>query len=175
MSERITVRVRDCACPDGVHPEGDEVYLLPALSLEGGAAAEYDLLMTQSIEDEDRRTYAMLAKWTATFVRYGAVGWNLVRLDENGKPEPVPFDVEILVADYSLSRLIAEQANLLYSEAVVRPLLEAASKAQPARPPKPSPRGRTERSTSPLPAPTSPPSGSSSAADMDGPQLRIAR
>lgn len=177
MAERIPVRVRDCTCPGQPHDEGDIVFLLPSLSLEGGAAAEYDLLSTQGIEDENRRTYAMLAKWAATFVRYGAVAWNLIRLDEDGRPEPVPFDVESLVADYSLSRLIAEQANLLYTDAVMRPLFEAAKALAPTpnRQQRRSQRGRTKPSTSRPRASTSTPPASSSEPDSDGPLLRIAQ
>jgi len=176
-TERIPVRVRDCSCPGQPHVDGDVVYLLPVLSLEGGAAAEYDLLATQSIEDENRRTYAMLAKWTATFVRYGAVGWNWIRLDGDGRSEPVPFDVELLLADYSISRLIAEQANNLYSEAVMRPLFEtaAANAPTPNRQQRRSRTGRTAGSTSPLRASTSKRPASSSEPGSDGPALRIAR
>lgn len=171
-AERITVAV---TAPPPF--EGDEVYLLAKLPLEGGAAAEYDLLATQTIEDENRRTFAMLAKWTATFVRYGAVGWNWTRLDENGRPEPVPFDPEILLDDYSLSRLIAEKANLLYSDAVMRPLFEAAKANQPTpkRPPRQSRTGPTDGSTSRRRASTSTPHGSSSDPGSDGPALRIAQ
>lgn len=163
MAERITVRVRDCVCPDTPHPDGDEVYLLPSLSLEGGAAAEMDLLDTQSIEDEHRRTLALLARWTATYVRYGAVGWNWLRLDDKGKAEPIPFDVEVLLADYTLSRSVAEKANELYASAVMNPLLLAVSS---------SPTGRTGSSTSKRRASTRKASKSSSATPSDGPPLR---
>lgn len=170
----VTVTVRDCACPGTPH-DADEVYLLPSLSLEGGAAAELDLMDSSSVTDEKRRTTALLARWTSTYVRYGAVGWNWIRLDENGRPEPIPFDVDILLADYRLSRSVAEKANELYAEAVLGPLLVAAAAANPSPPKKPSRRGRTDGSTSARPAPTSPLSGSSSADPSDGPALRIAR
>lgn len=170
LSGLVPVRVRACACPDSPHPDGDIVYLLPSLSLEGGAAAEFDLMQTQDVLDEQRRTYALLARWTATFVRYGAVAWNW--LDDTG---PVPFDAETLVADYRVSRLVAGKANELYSEAVTAPLLEAAEAANPSPPKRPSRRGQTGRSTSPRPASISEPPASSSGEPSDGPALRIAR
>lgn len=169
----IEVRVRDCACPDTPHPDGDCVYLRPTLSMEGGVAAEYDLILTADIADEQRRVFAYLAKLTATFVRYGVADWNFMRHDAQGRLEPLPFDVETLVSDYALARLIGAKANELYSEAVLDPLLEAARAATP--PTKPSRTGRTGSSTSRRKGSTRSPRRSSSPDSSDGPQLRIAR
>ena len=166
-AERITVPV-DAPAPF----DGTEVYLLPALSLEGGAAAELDLMESQSIEDLERATRWLLARWTATYVRYGAVGWNWTRIGEKG-PEPVPFDVDRLLADYRISKEIANKANELYSEAVMGPLLAAAQ--PPNRAQRRSRTGRTGSSTSRRPASIPSPSGSSSPDASDGPPLRIAR
>lgn len=172
----VSVRVGDCACPDSPHADGDVVYVLPQLGLEGGAAAEFDLLSTSDLPEE-RRTIALLAKWTVTFVRYGAVAWNRERLDADGRREPMPFDVEALVADYSTSRLIAEKANELYSEAVMRPLFEAARNNNPSpnRAQRRSRRGQTGSSTSRPRVSTPKPSESSSPPDSDGPLLRAVR
>lgn len=172
----VEVRVGDCACPDTPH-EGDVVYLLPKLGLEGGTAAEFDLLFSREIEDAARSTLVLLARWTVTFVRYGAVGWNRVRLDERGRPEPEPFDVEALIADYAAARLIAERANELYSEAVMRPLFEAARASEPSpnRAQRRSRTGRTGGSTSRRPASIRSRPESSSQDASAGPPLRIAR
>lgn len=160
------------------------VYLLPLLPLEGGAAAEMDqqIVMDGFNEateaDKTRLTLRLLARYTETYVRYGAVAWNWVRLDANGKTEPVPFDVEVLLRDYSLSRLVAGQASLLYSEAVLGPLLEAAEAAKSEKPNRQQRRSRTgwtASSTSRSQAPTSKPSASSSEPVSDGPALRIAK
>lgn len=173
------VRVRDCTCPGTPHPDGDEVYLLPTLGLEGGAAAELDLDAVKSLPAK-RATDALLARWTVTFVRYGAVGWNWLRTAAKDQPsdpdriEAVPFDVEILCSDYSLARLVAVKANDLYSEAVTAPLREAAV-VPLNRQQRRSRRGQTGSSTSAKRAPTSRSSRSSSQADSDGPPLRIAR
>lgn len=147
MSELIPVRVRDCACPDTPHAEeGDVVYLLPKIGLEGGRAAELDLVAIQELP-EDRRSGALMARWGATFVLYGAKGWNWVEehTDPKGRTSirPVPFDVNVLLSDYRIGREVAEKANDLYAEAVMAPLVAA------ARPPKPSPNGSTDGSTSP--------------------------
>jgi len=173
MAELVTVRVRDCACPDTPH-DGDEVYLLPTLSLEGGAAAELDLLYSNDIA-EARRTLVLLGRWTVTYVRYGAVGWNWLQTGEDGKPEPVPFDVEVLLADYRLSRQIAEKANELYSEAVLGPLLAAVAGPPPNRQQRRSRTGRTASSTSARPVSISTPPASSSDEPSAGQPLRIAR
>lgn len=167
-TERIAVPVTPPAPYDGT-----EVYLLPALSLEGGAAAELDLMESQGLEDRERATRWLLARWTATYVRYGAVGWDWTRLGDDGRPEAVPFDVDLLLADYRISKEIANKANELYSEAVMGPLLEAAQ--PPNRAQRRSRTGRTGSSTSRHPASIPKVSGSSSPADSAGPPLRIAR
>lgn len=183
----IPVRVRDCACPNTPHSDGDLVYLLPLLSLEGGAAAEMDreLVMdgfTEATEAEQTRlTLRLLARYTDTYVRYGAVGWNWEREGEDDKGrrkvEPVPFDVDVLLRDYSLSRLVAGQASLLYSEAVLGPLLEAAkaAKPKPNRQQRRSRNGSTASSTSRKRASISRPSKSSLDEPSAGPALRIAQ
>lgn len=178
MSERITVAVK--APPPY---EGDEVYLLPALSLEGGAAAEMERdFITEGFSEvsdaeRDRLTMRMLARLTDVYVRYGAVGWNWQQLNDKGRPEPVPFDVNVLLASYALSQSVASKASELYSEDVLGPLLKAAAAAgqPPNRQQRRSQRGRTGRSTSPKATSTRKPPASSSPAASDGPALRIAR
>ncbi len=147
----VPVRVRGCECPGAPHPDGDVVFMLPTLSLEGGLAAEHDnslalgetlaaagnppfseaqqQLMARDMTERLRR------KWLVTYVRYGAVAWNFE--DEQG---PVPFDVEAIVADYGMGQPVAEMGDKLYGETVTRPLLSR----QETR----SPRGRTDLSTS---------------------------
>ena len=175
--ERIPVRVRDCACPGTPHAEeGDIIYLLPALPLAGGAAAELDLVESESHPNSG---IWLIARWTVTFVRYGAVGWNWLRINEDtGRHEPVPFDVEVLAADYGLARKVAARANELYQESLLGPLLEAAGTtleavvSPPNRAARRSQRGPTPASTSRPRASRSKPSKSSSQDDTDGPLLR---
>ena len=177
MSERISVRVRDCACPDKAHAspdanglDGDRVFIREKLSLEGGTAAELDLLTVQGIEDEERRAMALMVRWTSTYVRYGASGWNFRHVDPTGAITDRPFDVDVLLDDYELARAVAERCNELYGNGDASPLLRGAQ--APNRQQRRSPTGRTGSSTSPRRASTRKPSGSSSAPSSDGRQLR---
>lgn len=149
----VVARVRDCACPGEPHPDGDVVYLLPTLGLDGGLEAESDLLESirlypqpdkASAAEVDRigseRTRFLRPRWLKTFLRHGAVGWNLE--DEDG---PIPFDVEALLGDYSLARMAADKAADLYSAGVLAPFQ--------APPPKHSRNGQTDGG---IPAPSTP-------------------
>ncbi len=140
----VEVRVRDCSCPETVHgEEGDLVFLTPVLGMEGGVAAELDMEAAQRISTTEQAfSDALRLRWTITFTRYGAIGWNW--LDENG---PVPFDVEALVRDWTLARPVAEKANELYFDSVFAPFR--------ARLAGTSPNGRTAHSTSRRGQPTS--------------------
>jgi hypothetical protein len=132
MPDLIEVRVRDCACPGTPHPdEGDLVYLLPMLGLDGGILAEQQMLTALP----EGANAGLARRWLHTFVEYGAVGWNLI--DEDG---PVPFDVATLLADWRLARPVADRASDLYADAVMAPFQQAS--------PKSSRTGQTRRGTS---------------------------
>lgn len=144
------VRVRDC--PTHLHNgEGDWVALAPTLSLDGGLAAEQDLqVVAAEYPDPTERAAALQRRWVITFLRYGAKDWNFH--DEND--EPIPFDVQALLDDYSLGRVVAEKAADLYSDAVLRPFQ--------ARLATRSPTGLTTATTSKARSRTRKPSGPSS-------------
>lgn len=142
MAEPVAVRVRDCACPDHLHPDGDFVFMRPTLSLDGGLAAEHDssTALAEAIAEgiavaggalpkdgwsQDQQdamardmTERLRRKWLVTYVRHGAFGWNFV--DETG---PVPFSVEVILADYTIAQPVAEKGDELYGDTVARPLL----------------------------------------------------
>jgi hypothetical protein len=122
------VRVRDCACPGTPHEEGDFVLLAPTLSAEGGIAAEQDMA-------ENRDTDVLTRKWLLTFLRHGAIGWNFQ--DESGD---IPFDIDVLMADWALARPVAIRAGELYQASVISPFLPTPAKR--------SPTGRTRATTS---------------------------
>jgi hypothetical protein len=130
------VRVRDCACPGEPHPEGDIVYLAAKLPFQGGLIANQQAIaQAEAVRKGDTNQLQNL--WLETFVRFGARDWNF--LDAEGNP--IPFDVEELLADYSLALPVAEKANDLgYGDAAMAPFLR-----QPA---KPSANGRTPVTTS---------------------------
>lgn len=138
MTEPIAVRVRDCACPDAPHTDGDVVYLRPVLSLAGGLEALTVMRKAVVGPDGTVDADALAPLLSPLYVRHGAVGWNFVGMDG-----PLPFDVNVLLADYSLAYPVAERADDLYSAAVLAPLL--------ARLPKSSRNGQTVGSTSASP------------------------
>ena len=134
MPEPVVVRVRDCACPDTPHADGDVVYLRPKLSLAGGIAAQQDLIAS----DGDPAVLTRL--WLETFVRHGVTGANWE-----------PFSVQDLLDDFDLGLPVAERAEELYGEAVLRPLgLSRPSSSKPG--PTRSSTSRTRRSTPASPA-----------------------
>lgn len=130
MMDLVIVRARDCACPGTPHPDGDTVSLLPTLSLSGGLAAQADIIAAAG----DGSTLAQ--RWLVTYVRHGAVAWNLVTDDG-----PVPFDVTAILGDYAFALPVAERADELYSPSVIDPLTARLSGL--------SRTGRTAASTSP--------------------------
>ena len=135
MSALTPVRVRDCSCPDTPH-EGHFVYISPTLSFAGGVLANQQAL-SQAVAVQRGETNQLQALWLETFVRYGAKDWDLC--DEQGIP--IPFDVELLLADYSLALPVAEKANDLgYGDAAMAPFLRTQVK--------PSRNGRTPATTS---------------------------
>lgn len=150
MRDLVPVRVRDCACPNTPHDEGDIVYLTPRLSLAGGLEAKGNIVAALG-------NGLMLAElWVATFVKHGAVAWNF--LDEDG--EPLPFDVDELLGDYELAAPIAERADELYGETVARPLVTRIKTL--------SQRGRKGDSTSPSSESTTKPPKRSSRSNSAG-------
>jgi hypothetical protein len=172
-AELIPVRVRDCACPETPHEEGDLVYMAPTVGLELGMAAEMDMSAVGDYP-EDRKATALMAKWGVTYVLYGAVGWNLEQLDDKGRREPRPFDPKVLLDDYTLGKPVADKGADLYGPVVMAPFLEAATKAIARRTP-PSSNGSTRNSTSRDPVSIRSPRKSSSAPSTDGPLSVIAR
>ena len=137
MPDPVAVRVRDCACPDSPHAEeGDIVYLAPTLSMDGGILAEQQV--NQAAGDGDLLTRL----WLKTFLEHGAIGWNL--LDEEGGE--VPFDLSVILADWTLARPVGDAAAGLYADAVIAPFQTAS--------PSKSPTGRTPRGTSRTRRPT---------------------
>ena len=132
----IEVRVRDCACPDTPHEEGDIVVLAERLSAEGGIAAEQEINKPHADDDELTRALLLL------FVRHGAKDWNLAE----------PFSVDALLADWALARPVAIRAGELYLASVMTPFLSEQGKR--------SPTGRTRATTSRTRQPTPSPSGS---------------
>ena len=140
MTDPVVVRVRDCACPNTPHEDGDVVYLRPHLNLDGGIAAEQDLLAASG----DGPLLTRL--WLRTFLTHGVTGWNLT--DDDGAP--LPLDLAAITDDYRIARPVANRASELYAETVMAPFLEA----QAARSPTGSMEATTSRRPRRIPSPS---------------------
>jgi len=135
-TEPISVRVGDCLCANSPHPDGDFVYLAPQLSLDGGLAANG---VIASFSDDLPRLEKELG---LSLVSAGVNGWNF--LDDAGLPIPVtPENIRAALPWDRGGRLVAEEADGLYSQSVIAPLV--------ARLLKPSRSGQTAPSSSPTP------------------------
>lgn len=136
-----TVRARDCACPGTPHPDGDLVYLHPALPFLGGLASRSVLASVgDAIVAEE-----MLGR---VYLRHGIAGWNL--LDGRGKPRDLT--PEAAEAEFPWSRggrLICEACDVLYQEEILAPLVERLQALSEPGQPEPIPEeiSLTKRST----------------------------
>lgn len=137
MADLVPVRVRDCACPDTPHPDGDHVYILGTLPLAAGLVAEQQMLEVfaqtpvppnATAADLDRIGTARMVRlrplWFETFVRHLAVAWDL----------PAPFDVDALLADYSLARPVGDAAADLHTAAILAPFQAPPAEHSPTGP-----------------------------------------
>lgn len=114
------VRVKDC----DRHPDGHSVFLAPTLGLDGGIRAEQALFASKGDLDE------LMRLWLPIFVRYGAKSWDLC--DEDG--EPLPFDIDVLLEDFTLARPVADKAADLYREAILNPFRARQQTRSPTSP-----------------------------------------
>jgi hypothetical protein len=114
--------MRDCSCPGQPHPEGDFAYLKPKADLLVGLTAH--AVIGSAIGDVIEMTAALGRAYTIA----GLVRWDL--LDEHGKPVPVTTDA-IDGLSWTEIEPVADKASLLYSEDVMRPLLERLRKSSP--------------------------------------------
>lgn len=141
MTTLAPVRVADCGCPDTPH-DGHHVFVAPTISLDGGIEAEKVMLAvaTREFASQADRSNALTYAWAPVFVRYGAKDWDLC--DAEGVARD--FDVEEVLGDYSMARLVAEKCGELgYGSAVLAPFLN--QQATPSR------NGRTPGTTSARP------------------------
>jgi hypothetical protein len=150
----VIVSCRECLCSGapGAH-ERDEVYLTPEPSLRLGLVAQ--LRITEAVRRNENGVEFDNEKATLdlfdAFIRYGAVGWNL--LDEDG--EERPFDVEAVLGDMSLGMPTADRASELYLKKVTDPLARKLAATSPTGPTVDS-RSHRKKSTRKQHAPSSP-------------------
>lgn len=127
----------ECICPakpDGSprHPEGDTVTLRETLGFVQATTVRNRMaLMT----GEDHITASdILAGLTETYLFVGIESWTLV--DAKGKPVPVTRGniVDLLLSHPLVAMKVGDEADELYSGAVVLPLLGMASGSLPSTP-----------------------------------------
>jgi hypothetical protein len=137
----------DCVCPpkgDAVrHPDGDTVKLRERLDFHAATTIRHNIALLYQ-EDGETSGGEILALLTEHYLLFGVEGWSLV--DEKGKPVEVskPTIRERLFGDPIASMLVGDAADLLYSEQVMLPLMERASRSSPTT--------STDESTSPTKA-----------------------
>lgn len=124
--ERVTVPLPGpCGCPGSPHA-ADEVYLLPVLTFDGGTAADTAMRSMLGSGDAD----AVTREVVRAYLTHQVAGWNLV--DEDGRP--VPYDPALLLSDWAAALVVGDKADDLYSEALLAPLVAAASTSSPGGP-----------------------------------------
>ncbi len=133
--------VIDCVCPsrpDGSarHPDGDTVTLRPKLDFRSALHARNTVILLRQEGVED--VAEILASLTEVYLRVGIESWTLV--DAKGKAVPVSRDaVRDLMTDHPEAAMtIGDEADELYSEAVISPLVARASTSSPPTPTKDS-------------------------------------
>ena len=116
----VEVPIGECLCPGSPHDE--DVALLRPRLLPGDAIAALAAFNPSHDSATIQRDLGM------ALLRGGLVGWNIV--DESGPIPITAIDDGSLDWDETL-RPIAEQANDLYTESLMRPLLEGMKKSSP--------------------------------------------
>jgi hypothetical protein len=130
MADTEFVRVREC--PDGSHPEGDGVWIATRPSLDCGIASRQAFVAAyqEAGDDPVALDRAILRHLMVAFARFAPVRWNLHDAEHVTKSNPTgewEFDTRKLVDDCDLGYVVADRADDLYRESVMRPLLEVPS------------------------------------------------
>lgn len=116
--QRVTVHVGACRCPGtpDTHPDGDEVYLAPEVSLTMGLRAN------GAINKAEGNTELLELYMGRVFIEEGIVGWTFH--DEDGPIPVTPANIERLLPWSRGGSQVAEKANDLYGEAILAPLVK---------------------------------------------------
>lgn len=131
----VVLRVGDCPCPGTPHTE-EHVYLEPTLTLPMAITAY--AAMRQAGTDRARMEGALVSSYFPASIR----AWTFT--DDEGKLVPInDTTFAELVPWYAGGYELADRADGLYSEQLMRPLVGGRSKSSPA--------GSTETSTSASP------------------------
>ena len=137
----------ECLCPpkptgEVRHPDGDTVTLRERLDFRGVLAARNAIALLKG-EDPDVSSAEILATLTETYLLLGVRSWTVV--DAKSKPVEVSNVTirEYLFANDEAAIAVADEADALYRDRIIAPLVRA---AQPSSPPTPI-RGSMSRTT----------------------------
>ena len=129
----VVVNVGACRCIGAPHTSGDEVYLMPEVSLSLGLLCNGAMAVAG---DDNAMMEALLGR---AFIDGGIVGWTFL---EDGPVPVTPANVARILPWGKGGALVSERANDLYSEDVLATL-----RRRSAPPPQPGP---IDDSTSPI-------------------------
>lgn len=149
----VTIR---CVCPGTPH-ELDTVTLRDRFDFRKAASLKGDVVMMK-MENPEATEGEILAVLSEGYIRYGIESWSL---EDEGKPIAVTYPAidKYILGHLDVAFVLADAADDLYQEAVMRPLLGLASQSSPPTPtadstsPDPSPSETASKSTSPTPLP----------------------
>ena len=145
----VPVSIGPCECPGTPHGDGDLVYLAPVLSARGGMAAQ------GAINDAGTDGVKLQELLWRVYRDHGVTGWNLV--DDDGDPVPLtPENVDLALPFGKGGQAVADKADELYSEDVLRPFLARLAEiekiaAQRRKPSKAGQTGSSPKAISPTP------------------------
>jgi hypothetical protein len=134
-----------CICPpktngDPRHPAGDTVTLRPTLSFRAAIAARNTIAVAKT-DDPDISVAETLALLTEQYLLLGIESWTLVDAKGQEIPPDRPAIRAFLEEHTTEAMAISDEADDLYRDAVLLPLVAMASASSPPTP--------TESSTSP--------------------------
>lgn len=139
----VRVPVGACRCPNAPHEDGDWVDLRPSPTIDIGSAV---YAAVANVGDDPVQ---LQVEMTRAFLRFGIVAWSFT--DDRGEPIPIQprrpdfGDVISRLLPFTDGGfLVADRADDLYSEEVLRPLMTRLSLMR-------SQGGQTVGSTSPTP------------------------
>lgn len=126
----------ECVCPtagDVRHPDGDVVTLRERLDFRSALTARNAIVVLKT-EDPDAPAGEVLAALTETYLLVGIESWTFV--DARGKPVPVSrAAVRAFMDEHQEAAMsLGDEADGLYNEAVVGPLVRKASNSSPPTP-----------------------------------------
>jgi hypothetical protein len=112
-----------CPCPGAPH-DGDTVYLRPELGLTGGIIAQRKFVDLMGGNADD-----VFASLIETYVTHGVDSATFT--DEQGDQLTREAAIALILSKFSLGQIVANQADDLYSNDLLDPLVARVSKSLP--------------------------------------------